>query len=116
MSRTILILVTGLALTPLGACGSSSSSGGQGTPVSLVAKNTTFDKTTISAQPGTTITVTVQNMDTVTHSFTTTSGPTADMDIAGGASNSVTFTPPQSGTVSFHCKYHASMTGTITLG
>jgi plastocyanin len=105
-------------LLALAACGSSSSSGGSGsgTPLTVTAADFRFSPTQLSAQPGETITVTLQNQGKTEHSFTLDSG-NGSVDADPGESKTLTFTAPQSGTLSFHCKYHPTqMKGTITVG
>ena len=95
------------------ACGGAGASGGGTT---LTAHNFAFDPASLSVQPGQTVTLTFQNEDGVTHSFTTDGAPAVSVDAAGGSTQTVTFTAPQSGTLAFHCRYHPQMKGTITVG
>jgi len=58
-------------------------------------------------------TITWKNNSGVTHTSTSNTGAWDTGDIASGASKTTTFAT--AGTFSFHCKYHAMMTGTITV-
>jgi plastocyanin len=120
--RLAMLLVT-VALVA-GACGgddddSGSNGGGSGggepQSVELTAANFAFDPTTIEAEPGQEVTVTLVNGDSAEHSFTV-----EDLDVEveaeGGESADVTFTAPDSGSVEFHCEYHPEqMRGEITV-
>ncbi len=62
------------------------------------------------------MTVNFTNSGAVEHSFTLDNGG-GEVEAEGGGSKSFTFTAPQSGTISFHCKYHPTrMKGTISVG
>jgi cytochrome c oxidase subunit 2 len=120
--RLAVLLVT--AALVVGACGGDDddsgsngggSGGGEGQSIELTAANFSFDPATIEAEPGQEVTVTLVNDDDAEHSFTVT-----DLDVEveaeGGESADVTFTAPDSGSVEFHCKYHAEqMRGEITV-
>jgi plastocyanin len=96
------------------AAGSSQTAGAsQPQDITITASDFKFDKTTISAAAGQTINITFKNTGSATHSFTV--GTTDVAQAAGGESKSGSFTASTS-TIEFHCKFHSSMTGTITLG
>jgi plastocyanin len=98
------------------ACGSSGSSGSGGTTVHLTAVDFAFQPTQLTVPAGATVTVDFTNNGKTEHSFTLDNGGTS-VDADGGGSATATFTAPQSGTLSFHCKYHPTqMKGTITVG
>jgi plastocyanin len=110
----------GLALSLvllLAACGSSSSDGGGGGGgggggLTLSIKDFAFHPKTLSAPGGQQSTVTITNEDGVTHSFTLDDGGVS-RDVPAGQTVQVTVPFPASGTAGFHCKFHASMIGTL---
>jgi plastocyanin len=107
-----LTVVAGVALIACG--GSGSSSGAQ--MLQLTARDFSFSPTTLNVDPGAQVTVTFKNNGPAEHSFTA-SAIGADVDADSGATKTATFTAPQSGTISFHCKYHPSkMQGQIVVG
>jgi plastocyanin len=80
--------------------------------VTITAADFSLSPATITAQAGQVINVTFNNTGNAKHSFTV--GSTDVTEAAGGASGSGTFTASTT-TVEFHCKYHSSMKGTITI-
>ena len=56
--------------------------------------------------------VTVINKDSVEHSVTSDTAGQFDVEIDGNEQKTFT-APPQPGEYAFHCKYHASMHGTL---
>lgn len=109
------------ALLAIAACGatdnnSTGGGGGGGTQVSLTAMDFSFSPNQLNVPAGATVTVNFTNNGHTTHSFTLDNG-NASQDASAGSSTTVTFTAPQSGTLTFHCKYHPTqMMGTITIG
>ncbi len=99
-----------LALT---GCGSSGSSGG-GTPVSVSVHDYAFGTPSASVGPGALVTVTFVNSGPSRHSFTVDSGG-QEVEAGSGETQTLTFTAPSSGNIAFHCKFHDSMHGTITV-
>ena len=81
-------------------------------PADIVIQNFMFNpanKTVVHGQP-----VKVENRDGAPHSFTANSGsPWPECDLSGG--QNCTVTAPGPGTYTYHCKYHATMTGTLTV-
>ena len=76
-----------------------------------------FSPTTFQATAGKAVKVTITNKGGVEHNFSITSLHVSK-DIEKGESATVTFTPTQSGTLEFFCKYHVDsngMKGTITV-
>jgi len=112
-----------LAVLAFAACGSttsgssgSSNSGGGSTSVDVTAMDYSFNPTQLSVPAGASVTVNFKNDGKVEHSFTLDNGG-GEVESEGGGSKTLTFSAPQSGTVSFHCKYHPTqMKGTITVG
>jgi len=121
-SHVVLAGVFALALTAAGCSssddgGSSSatapaSSGAGGGTAALTVKDFAFDPVSLSVTAGET-TITVTNEGAVEHSFTL-DDESVSQDIAPGASETVTVNV--SADAGFHCKYHTSMTGTLTVG
>jgi plastocyanin len=86
---------------------------GGGGAIEVVAENFAFSPTSIPVEAGSEIELTFTNNDDTQHSFTAESAG-VDLVVDGGASDSATFTAPDSGSIDFVCKFHASMTGTIS--
>lgn len=100
-----------------GASATTAASGGGGgsEKVTLVAKGIAFDKTQLTMPANKQVTVTIENQDSVEHSFTFKDAK-ASKDVEGGKTEEVTFTTPAAGTHEFHCKYHPTqMKGTVTV-
>ena len=125
MSRLTLPRTAGVAgavatLISLAACGEStntSSTGNNGgTTINETAKDFVYEQTSFTVPAGATVTVDFKNDGSTTHSFTLDNGA-ASKDADPGASTTLSFAAPQSGTLTFHCKYHpTTMMGTITVG
>ncbi len=81
----------------------------------LTQQKIAFRPDTLSGAPGAVVTVRVTNKDGVLHSFTLDDG-SVDQDVPSGETVEVSVTLPASGSLGFHCKYHPSMTGTISVG
>lgn len=104
------------------ACGSeepntetSESTGSEtnGNGVQVVAENFAFSPTSIPVEAGAEVELTFTNEDDTQHSFTA-EDLGVDLVVEGGGSDSATFTAPESGEAAFVCKFHESMTGSIT--
>jgi plastocyanin len=98
-----------------GAASNSGSSGGS--TVNLVAKDFMFEPTTITATANQPITVTIKNEGQAEHNFSIESLK-VNKDVEKGESQTVTFTPTQSGTIQFFCEYHKAshnMVGTLNV-
>jgi plastocyanin len=67
-----------------------------------------FNPTVLKGKPGGKVTLTLKNEGKVKHNFDL-DAQKIDQDIDSGKSATVTVTIPQSGQVSFFCKYHKSM-------
>jgi len=67
----------------------------------------------ITVSPGATVTVT--NMDTADHTVTADQGQAFDAKVKGGGGTATFTAPSQPGTYAFHCAYHSSMHGTLTV-
>ena len=135
--RPLMAIVAGAALL-LGACSSggattapsaaasaaasveASAPAGGGAPcaesasageVSVSIEGFAFNPADITAKVGQTITFT--NGDSAPHTATLDDGSCTTPQIAGGASDGLTFTA--AGTFPFHCNVHPNMKGTITV-
>jgi nitrosocyanin len=94
------------------ATGAASSGGSGGSIVNLVAKDFMFEPTTITAKAGQPITVTVKNEGQAEHNFSIDSLK-VNKDVEKGESQTVTFTPTQSGAIQFFCEYHKNSHGMV---
>jgi plastocyanin len=88
--------------------------GGGENEIQLTASGFAWSQTSLQLSAGSEAKVEVRNEDSATHSFTFPDGD-ADQDIPGGENATVTFTAPAAGSYQFRCKYHPSMTGTVTV-
>jgi plastocyanin len=126
---TLALLLTALAVGAA-ACGggsngggSSYGSGGSGSDTTsasgsgkteLELDDNYFKPATVKGAPGDSITLELKNEGMVEHNFSL-SDQGIDQDVEPGEEAEVDVTIPQSGSVSFFCKYHKSegMTGTL---
>ena len=128
------MVAIGLAIVLLAATGCSSygSSGSSTTPktttpttttssssaaIQVTAVNYAFVPATLTAKIGQKVTITVNNTGTVEHNFSISSLQ-VNLDIAKGATETVTFTPTQAASVQFFCEYHKdsnNMVGTLNV-
>ena len=116
----VLMVVAALAV----GCSSSkktpsatSGAGGSSSAVQLETRDFSFNPDTIQATAGKAVKVTITNKGGVEHNFSITSLHVSK-DVEKGESATVTFTPTQSGTLEFFCKYHVDsygMKGSITV-
>jgi plastocyanin len=102
------------ATTTPKASQTTSASGGAAQPqaITVTAADFSLSPATITASAGQVINVSFKNDGNAKHSFTV--GTTDVTEAAGGASASGSFTASAT-TVEFHCKYHSTMKGTITI-
>ena len=119
MTAVLIAATTGLVLAGCGGGGSSKSSAttegttatsaasnaGGAITLNLATKDFAFEPTTLSATAGKPVTVTIKNQGQAEHNFSISS-LSVDKDIEKGETQTVTFTPKQSGKVEFFCKYH----------
>ena len=94
--------------TPPAATGGGGGGAGETT---LTMQNIAYNPTSLSVATGGT--VTLNNMDGVTHTFTI-DGQDVDVSVDGGTTGSATI-DLAAGSYDFHCKIHSSMTGTLTV-
>ena len=113
-----------LALPVLAACGGGGDNnaggngggGAEGNKVTVTAQNLTFDTTEINLKKGQTYTIELVNKDSVQHDLV---AEDINLNIPltdPGASNSVEFTPQETGEFEFICTvpgHSATMRGTI---
>jgi plastocyanin len=124
MTPVLIVATAGLVLAGCGGGGSkkatatgAASGGSGGATMNLVAKDFMFEPATINATAGKPITVIVKNEGQAEHNFSVESLK-VNKDIEKGESQTVTFTPTQSGTIQFFCEYHKAshnMVGTLTV-
>jgi plastocyanin len=88
--------------------------GGGENELQLVASDFAWDKTTLDMTAGSEVRVEVTNDDSAPHSFTFEAA-SVDQTIPAGENGTATFTAPDAGSYPFRCKFHASMTGTVTV-
>ncbi|MES2155202.1 MAG: plastocyanin/azurin family copper-binding protein [bacterium] len=108
LSALLLLCVTVMA----GCSGSTTTSNPSGDQNSAVAiRDFNFNPTTVNIHKGSAVPWT--NTGGATHTVTANDGSFDSGNIAAGGSYSHTFDAV--GTFAYHCKLHASMTGTITV-
>jgi plastocyanin len=88
--------------------------GGAENEFQLVASGFAWDKTSLEMAAGSEVKVEVTNEDSAPHSFTFGEA-SVDQTVDGGEDATVTFTAPDAGSYEFRCKFHGSMTGTVTV-
>jgi hypothetical protein len=98
--------------TPKASQTTSASGGAQPQAITITAADFSLSPATITASAGQVINVSFKNDGNAKHSFTV--GTTDVAEAAGGASGSGSFRASAT-TVEFHCKYHSTMKGTITI-
>jgi plastocyanin len=98
-----------------GSTGSTGAAGGGAGAQTISIKDFAFHPNAITGAAGTTLSVTITNNDSPTHSFTLDDN-SVSKDIPPGQTVTVAVPLPDSGTVGWHCRFHPTMTGTITVG
>ena len=99
-----------------GSSGSTGGAAGGGASTQTISiKDFAFHPNAITGAAGTTLSITITNNDSPTHSFTLDDN-SVSKDIPPGQSVTVAVPLPDSGTVGWHCRFHPTMTGTITVG
>jgi cytochrome c oxidase subunit 2 len=98
-----------------GAPADSSGDTGAATSVTVSAINFAYDPREIEVQPGAELAITFQNKDEAPHTFTSDDLGVDIRTDPGQTAAPVTATAPESGSVTFHCEIHSSMTGTIVV-
>lgn len=102
----------GAATTAAGGAATTAAAGPDEQDVSVTAVDFSFSTASITASEGETLHVTLTNNDSAPHSFTV--GSTDVTEAEGGAEATGDYIV-QAGDTEFHCKYHSTMTGTITV-
>jgi plastocyanin len=119
MARTWIVIAGIVVALTAGACGGDpgpdeDTTGTDGNALEVTAVNLGFSPTTLEVEAGAEVELTFTNDDETQHSFTA-DDLGVDIVLDGGTSESTTFTAPDSD-VEWHCKFHATMTGTISTG
>jgi plastocyanin len=94
------------------ADGGGADEGGGGGDLNITASGFKFEPDTLETEGGT-VSVTVTNDDSVTHTFTLDDDG-VDEEVPGGEAVTVDVEVPAGGEVTYHCEIHPAMTGTIT--
>lgn len=103
--------MTSMSSPMMSPSSSATPSSAQSAPVVITIKSFAYEGPEM-VKPG--ATVTVKNEDTVAHTVTSDTGNAFDVKV--GPSSSATFTAPsKAGSFAYHCTYHASMHGTLTV-
>lgn len=110
-----ILAVAACGSTDNGTSSSSSGGPGAGGGPTVTAVDYSFNPSSVSVSGGQ-VTVTFQNNGNTQHSLTLDNGG-GEVIAAPGQSATLTFTAPQSGTLTFHCKFHPTqMKGSFTVG
>jgi len=112
MKKILLAFVLFPSILFLGASCYKSSNSGSSTPVAtnqVSIINTSFNPSTITVSPGTTVTWT--NNDSTTHTVTSNDNSFGSNQLSPGNTFQSTFN--NTGTFSYHCSIHSSMTGQV---
>ena len=59
--------------------------------------------------------LTITNMDSAAHTVTADDGSAFDVDVKGSGGTATFTAPSKPGTYTYHCRYHPSMHGTLTV-
>ena len=124
MKKRTILAVLAAALLLAGACGGGDepeeTGGGGGDtssadalPVTVTASDFKFSPDSMEGHATHTIEVTLVNEGDVAHSFSI-DDMDVDIEAAGGQEVTATFTPEETGTFEYYCKYHPDqMTGKL---
>jgi plastocyanin len=99
---------------PATTAADTTAGGGTENEIQLTASGFAWDKTELQMTAGSEVKVEVRNDDSAPHSFTFEEA-SVDETVDGGEDASAMFTAPAAGEYPFRCKFHASMTGTVTV-
>ena len=123
MRKRSLLTLLAAALMLAGACGGGDEpqeaggdedlSSADALPVTMTASKFAFQPESLEGHATHSIDFTFVNEDDVEHSFTIDEME-VDLEAAGGEEATTTFTPEETGTFEFYCRYHPdTMTGEI---
>jgi len=123
MTAVLIVATAGLVLAGCGGGGSkeksdssettkAASNAGGAITLNLTTEDFKFNPTTLSATAGKAVTVSIKNTGNAEHNFSISS-LNVSKDIEKGESETVSFTPAQSGTIQFFCKYHKDSQGMV---
>ena len=59
--------------------------------------------------------LTITNMDSAAHTVTADDGSAFDVEVKGGGGTATLTAPSTPGTYTYHCRFHPSMHGTLTV-
>jgi plastocyanin len=114
-----VLAIAGIALLGLTACSSSEPAGNVASgaaaaadSIEIVAKDQSFDPSTLNLEAGVVVTVEVTNDDDMAHDFAIESLELNTGTIEAGEVANATFTVPDGG-VEYVCTFHPDMTGRI---
>ncbi len=79
-------------------------------PISVTAKNFSFSPDSLEGHATHAVDLTFVNEDDTAHSFSIDELD-VDVEAQGGEENQATFTPNDTGTFEFYCKFHPQMKG-----
>lgn len=119
MRRPLALAAALLLAGSLAACGSDddgeedAGTGGDAFTRVVEAGDFAFEPTTLEIESGRAVTIELHNTDQVTHSLTIDD---LDVDeVAEGGATVRARVSPEPGSYPFRCKFHAQMTGTLTV-
>jgi plastocyanin len=93
------------------ASAAASSAGGAGGASAVTIQNFAFNPAALTVKVGTEVTWT--NQDSTAHTVTFDTGGATSDNLAQSATYKQTFST--AGTLTYHCKIHSNMTGTVTV-
>jgi plastocyanin len=125
MNRRTLSILLAAVLLFAGACGGGDDGGEAGggddadmseaLPVTVTASDFKFEPESLEGHATHTVDLTFVNEDDTEHSFTI-DDMDVDVEAEGGEEATTTFTPEETGTFEFYCRYHPdTMTGELTV-
>ena len=125
MAKRVIVALLAGCLLFAGACGGgddpaepadagADNGGADPLPVTVTAANLAFDQDAITAHATHEVELTLANEDSTAHTFTIEELD-VDVEAEAGAEVSTTFTPEETGTFEFKCRFHPAMTGELTV-
>jgi plastocyanin len=120
----VLPVLAAAAVLAISGCGSDDespsgggASGGSSQATTVALEDNAFAPATISGEPGSKVTLELENTGQAEHTFTLDSQK-VDEELESGAKETVEVTIPKSGSVEFYCRYHKAggMVGTLGAG